>query len=65
MIKCEFTLVSCPNKCEVEGDDLQLIRKVLDDHLKTTCPNRDYECEDCGEKGTYASIMEEHDQVCA
>ena len=63
--KCEFTLVSCPNKCEVEGDDLQLIRKVLDDHLKTTCPNRDYECEHCGEKGTYASITEEHDQVCA
>ena len=62
---CEFTLVSCPNKCEVEGDDLQLIRKVLDDHLKTKCPNRDYECEDCGEKGTYASITEEHDQVCA
>ena len=63
--KCEFTLVSCPNKCEVKSDDLQLIRKVLDDHLKTTCPNRDYECEDCGEKGTYASITEEHDQVCA
>ena len=63
--KCEFTLVSCPNKCEVEGDDLELIRKVFDDHLKTKCPNRDYECEDCGEKGTYASITEEHDQVCA
>ena len=63
--KCEFTLVSCPNKCEVEGDDFQLIRKVLDDHLKTTCPNRDYECENCGEKGTYAIITEEHDQVCA
>ena len=63
--KCEFTLVPCPNKCEVEGDDLQLIRKVLDDHLKTKCPNRDYECKDCGEKGTYASITEEHDQVCA
>ena len=62
--KCEFNLVSCPNKCEVEGDDLQLIRKVLDDHLKTKCPNRDYECEHCGEKGTYASITEEHDQVC-
>ena len=62
--KCEFTLVSCPNKCEVEGDDLQLMRNVLDDHLKTTCPNRDYECEHCGEKGTYASITEEHDQVC-
>ena len=63
--KCEFTLVSCPNKCEVEGNDLQLMRNVLDDHLKTKCPNRDYECEDCGEKGTYASITEEHDQMCA
>ena len=63
--KCEFTLVSCPNKCEVEGNDLQLMRNVLDDHLKNKCPNRDYECEDCGEKGTYASITEEHDQLCA
>ena len=63
--KCEFTLVSCPNKCEVEGNDLQLTRNVLDDHRKTKCPNRDYECEDCGEKGTYVSITEDHDKMCA
>ena len=63
--KCEFTLVSCPNKCEVEGDDLQLTRNVLDDHLKTKCPNREYECEDCGEKGIYVSITEDHDKMCA
>ena len=64
MTKCDFTLVSCPNKCNIGTSDLQLTRKTLADHLQTKCPHRQHHCEWCGEKGTYASIMEEHDQVC-
>ena len=63
---CQFALVPCPNKCEEDKGDgeLLLIRKHLDQHLKTKCPKRAYECPHCGEKGTFASITEDHDQVC-
>ena len=40
------------------------MRKDLDYHLKTKCPKRKYKCQHCGEKGTYASITEDHDKVC-
>ena len=63
---CQFALVPCPNKCEDDrgAGELHLMRKDLDDHLKTKCPKRAYECQHCGEKGTYASITEDHDKVC-
>ena len=63
---CQFALVPCPNKCEDDkgAGELYLVRKDLDDHLKTKCLKRAYECQHCGEKGTYASITEDHDKVC-
>ena len=63
---CQFALVPCPNKCEEDKGtgELLLIRKHLDQHLKTKCPKRAYECPHCGEKGTFVSITEDHDQVC-
>ena len=64
MTKCDFTPVSCPKRCNIGAGDIQLTRKTLADHLQTKCPNRDHHCKCCGEKGTYASIVEEHDQVC-
>jgi len=33
---------------------LLLIRKHLDQHLKTKCLKRNYECPHCGEKITFA-----------
>ena len=62
----QFALVPCPNKCEDDKGtgELHLMRKDLDDHLKTKCPKRAYECQHCGKKGTYASITEYHDKVC-
>ena len=62
--KCGFTLFSCPNKCKIEREESQVMRKDLNDHMKTKCLNRDYKCKHCGEKGTYASITEVHDGVC-
>ena len=64
VVKCGFTLVPCPNECENEERVRQLMRKDLDNHLETECPNRDYECEHCGEKGTYADITQVHDATC-
>ena len=63
--KCKFTLLHCPQKCKRESGHIkQFLRNNLDKHLKEDCPNRDYSCEHCREKGTYASIINIHDQKC-
>ena len=62
--ECGYTMVQCSKKCKVEGNDFSLMRKDLKNHLTTECPNRAHKCEYCGEEGTYASITEEHDQLC-
>ena len=62
--KCGYTMVQCSKKCKVKGNNFSLMRKDLDNHLTTECPNRAQNCEYCGEEGTYASITEEHDQLC-
>ena len=66
IITCQFALFPCPNKCEDDkgAKELHLMRKDLDNHIKTKCLKRAYECHYCGEKGTYASITEDHDKVC-
>ena len=66
IVTCQFALVPCPNKCEDDkgAGKLHLMRKDMDKHLKTKCPKRAYECQHCGEKGTYASLTEDHDKVC-
>ena len=57
---CEFTLLPCPMECKDDTNEIaHIMRKDLDKHLENDCPNRDHECEYCGEKGTYA-----HDAVC-
>ena len=63
LASCQFALVPCPNNCEEDkgAGELLLIRKQLDEHLQTKCPRR---CPHCGEKGTFASITEDHDQFC-
>ncbi len=40
------------------------MRKDLNKHLTTACPNRDYKCAYCGEEGTYATITQIHDEIC-
>ena len=62
---CEFGLVPCPKECKDIKNMVKLFaRKYLDKHLKDDCPNRDYSCQHCGEKGTYTSITKIHDKVC-
>ena len=64
MATCKFTLIHCPKRCKDHGNKVkQFMRKNLDKHLKKDCSNRDYSCEHCGEKGTYASIQV-HDETC-
>ena len=60
MAVCQFTPLPCPKQCEI----VLLLQKDLDHHINNECPNRDYECEYCGEKDTYANITQIHDSVC-
>ena len=62
---CEFALVPCPKQCKSSDDKVEyFMNKAVDEHLEKVCPNRDYECEHCGEKGTYANITQVHDEKC-
>ena len=62
---CEFAVVPCPKECKDENNGVQhFMRKDLASHLESTCSNRDYQCQHCEEKGTYASITQDHDKVC-
>ncbi len=62
--KCEYTLVECTNKCTAEQKTVSVMRKDLEHHVQSECPKRAYKCEFCSKKGTYASIMEYHDNLC-
>ena len=65
MATCKFTLLPCPYKCKDDKNEItHFMRKDQDKHLKNDCPNRDHECEYCGEKGTYAYIAQVHDELC-
>ena len=60
---CGLTLVPCPKQCK---DDVKcLLKKDLEEHLQTDCPNRDHECEHCGKKSPYAFITQVHDGKCS
>lgn len=62
---CEFALVPCPKQCSKDSDEkVYFTKDNLEQHLKNDCPYRDYECEHCGEKGTYTNITEVHDEKC-
>ena len=61
---CKFTPVPCPNQCKEKDEIVHVIRKYLDIHINNECLNRDHKCPYCGEKGTYANIMQIHDSVC-
>ena len=60
--KCSLVLLPCPNKCK--GDQNHFMRKDLDQHVANECPNRDYTCEHCGQKGMYVMITGYHDLRC-
>lgn len=62
---CKLVMVPCPNECEDKNKfNTYLYRGELTEHLETECLLRDFTCEHCEEKGTYASISEIHDKVC-
>ena len=66
MATCEFTLLPCPNKCKDDKDEItHLMRKDLEKHLETQCPQRHSKCEQCGEITTFVDIATQlHEKTC-
>ncbi len=67
--ECGYALVSCPNDCKENGktpleDQFQLLKKDLEDHLSSVCPERKYSCAYCRMVDTYKFITESHDEKC-
>ncbi len=58
---CQFTLVACPKECKDDNKIPKIMRRDLQQHLTEKCPNRDYSCEHCGLKGTYATTLDHYD----
>ena len=57
LAECEFALVPCPKECKDDSGEVKhFVKKQVKEHLRKDCPNRDYTCKHCGEKGTYAEI---------
>ena len=58
--KCNFALVPCPNGCK----NVYKLRKYLPVHLSDLCPEREYQCQDCGLKDKYRVITGPHEDEC-
>lgn len=60
---CKF--VPCPRECRDPENKIKLISRInVESHEKEHCPNRDYTCQHCAEKGAHARITQVHDKVC-
>ncbi len=55
---CQFTLVPCPKECK-QGNFIT--KRDLQQHLKKKYLSRDYSCEHCDLKGTYAITLDHYD----
>ena len=54
----------CPNKCKENNEIQMILRKDLEKHVTEQCVNRDYKCQHCGKKDTFANITGIHDDTC-
>ena len=56
---CEYILLPCTNKC-TKG----VLSRDLDNHLKNTCPHRQYQCPHCKDTGRHCEITTTHLRTC-
>ena len=64
MAGCESSLICCPNEClDDELKEVFVMRKDLDSHL-CECPNREFECPHCQERGKYHEMTGDHLDDC-
>ena len=63
---CNLMPIPCPKRCKDDANIVKVfLRRDLKHHLDNDCPNREYECEYCGEKGTHLHVTRVHDKTCA
>ena len=61
---CGYTLLRCPNECMENNEEVRMLRRDLDQHLKNKCPNRQYQCPHCEDTGRYRDITTTHLDTC-
>ena len=57
---CEYVDVECPNRC-----DQPIQKRSQATHLANSCPKREYACQYCNFKATYAIIYNDHWPQCS
>ena len=61
---CGYELLHCPNECVENDEEVQMLRRDLNQHLKNKCPNRQYQCRHCKDTGKYCNITTTHLDTC-
>ena len=58
---CEHVRIPCPQECATEG----IKRALLNQHLESECPRREYSCPHCSYKGEYRLVTSAHFAECS
>ena len=67
---CEYALLRCTNMCtdttefDFFEEEVYVLRRDMDNHLKNTCPNRQYQCPHCKDIGKHWEITTIHLTAC-
>ena len=61
---CGYALLRCTNECMENDEEVRMLRRDLDQHLKNKCPNRQYQCRHCKDTGRYRNITTTHLDTC-
>ena len=61
---CGYALLPCTNKCTNNTEKVYMFLRDMDNHLKNTCPNRQYQCPHCKETGRHCEITTTHLDTC-
>ena len=63
LITCAYALLSCPNECMENNEEVKLLHYKLAHHLQT-CANRQHLCPHCKATGRYRDITTTHLGIC-
>ena len=61
---CDYTLLSCTNKCTKNRQIVKVLKKDLPNHLANKCPRRQHRCPHCREIGEHQERTTSHLVAC-
>ena len=64
LTSCGYALLRCTNKCTINTEEVYVLRRDMDNHLKKRCPNRQYQCPHCKDTGRHCEITTTHLDTC-